>query len=105
MRGDVWELRAPRDAQGHELRGKRYAVVVQNDSLLLSTLLVAPTSTGAHAATFRPEITLNGTVTRVLVEQTAVVDPATRLGAFAGRLTRQELEAVDAALVTALGLA
>jgi mRNA interferase MazF len=104
MRGDVWELRAPRDAQGHEQRGKRYAVVVQSDDVLLSTLLVAPTSTGAREASFRPEITLGGTVTKILVEQAAVVDPETRLGAFAGRLTREELDAVDSALATVFGL-
>jgi mRNA interferase MazF len=104
MRGDIWELRAPRDAQGREQRGKRYAVVVQSDDLLLSTLLVAPTSTNARASSFRPEITLDGTTTRVLVEQTAVVDPGIRLGRFAGRLTPDEVSAVDTALATLFGL-
>jgi mRNA interferase MazF len=60
-------------------------------------------STGARAASFRPEITLEGTVTRVLVEQTTVVDPA-RLGRSAGRLDTDELQAVDDALALMLGI-
>ena len=48
--------RAPRANRGHEQRGTRFAVVVQSDSLPLSTLLVAPTSTSARAASFRPRI-------------------------------------------------
>jgi mRNA interferase MazF len=50
--------------------------VVQADDLLgLSTVLVAATSASARAATFRPPIELSGTQTRVLVEQTTVVEP------------------------------
>lgn len=63
----------------------------------LSTVLVAPTSASARAATFRPMIELSGTQTRVLVEQTTVIDPR-RLGGSAGRLDAAEIEAVDAAL-------
>jgi mRNA interferase MazF len=103
MRGDIYRLRAPRDAQGHEQKGARYAVVVQSDDLL-STLLVAPTSTAARPASFRPAIELDGVTTRILVEQTAVVDPETRLGEFAGRLSAAELRTVDAALAVVLGL-
>jgi mRNA interferase MazF len=69
----------------------------------LSTTLVSPTSTSARAATFRPTISLEGTDTRVLVEQTVVVDPQ-RLGDSAGRLDADELRAVDDALALVLGL-
>jgi mRNA interferase MazF len=44
-----------------------------------------------------------GRATRVLVEQTTVVDPA-RLGRSAGRLEASELQAVDEALALVLGL-
>ncbi|WP_411277166.1 type II toxin-antitoxin system PemK/MazF family toxin, partial [Gaiella sp.] len=67
------------------------------------TLLVAPTSTRARAATFRPAIAINGTPTRVLVEQTSVVDPQ-RLSASIGRLDAAELCSIDAALTLVLGL-
>jgi mRNA interferase MazF len=75
----------------------RYAVVVQSDDLPLSTLLVAPTSTAARAASFRPEVKIAGRVTRVLAEQTAAVDPS-RLGESVGYLSFDEVRRVDAAL-------
>lgn len=103
MRGEVYRLRAPRGARGHEQQGRRYAVVVQSDQLPLSTWLVAPTSTSARAATFRPEVEIHGRTTRVLVEQTAAVDP-TRLGDRAGYLSFGELRRVDAALRLVLEL-
>ncbi|MBS1889397.1 MAG: type II toxin-antitoxin system PemK/MazF family toxin [Actinobacteria bacterium] len=104
VRGEVFRLPARKGARGHEQRGARYAVVVQADELLaLSTTLVAPTSTGARPATFRPTIEIDGTETRVLVEQTTVVDPE-RLGRSAGRLDAAELRAVDEALGLVLGL-
>ncbi len=104
VRGEVFRLPAPKGARGHEQRGARYAVVVQADELMaLSTTLIAPTSTGARAATFRPTIEIDGTETRVLVEQTTVVDPQ-RLGRSAGRLEADELRAVDEALALVLGL-
>lgn len=104
VRGEIFRLPPPRRARGHEQRGSRYAVVVQADELLgLSTLLVSPTSTSARAASFRPTITLGGDETRVLVEQTTVVDPQ-RLGRSAGRLDAHELRAVDEALMLVLGL-
>ena len=103
MRGDVYQLKSPRDARGHEQRGNRYAVVVQSDLLPLSTWLVAPTSTSANAASFRPEIEVNGEPTLVLVEQTAAVDPE-RLGSQVGHVSRRELESIDEALRTVLGL-
>ena len=103
MRGDVYELRSPRAIRGHEQAGSRYAVVVQSDFLPLSTLLVAPTSTSAWPATFRPEIEVQGQQTRVLAEQTAAVDPE-RLGSPVGHLTFEELSQVDAALRLVLSL-
>src|SRR5947209_20099537 len=98
VRGEVFRLPAPRGTRGHEQRGARYAVIVQADEFLdLSTTLVAPTSTSAMPASFRPRIHLKGGDTGVLVEQTTVVDPQ-RLGRSVGRLTSSELRAVDDAL-------
>ena len=104
MRGDLYRLKAPRDARGHEQSGSRYAGVIQADDLPLSTWLIAPTSTGRRAASFRPESEINGTTTRVMVEQLTVIDPETRLGEFAGRLGHAEMQAVDSALRAVLGL-
>jgi mRNA interferase MazF len=104
VRGEVRRLRFPRDRRGSEQRGERFAVVVQADELLaLSTVLVAPTSRSAPARSFRPLIEVRGEATRVLVEQTTAVSTE-RLGDSAGRLTAQELRAVDEALALVLGL-
>jgi len=104
VRGEIFRLRPRRQARGHEQRGARYAVVVQaNEFLGLSTVLVSPTSTVARPASFRPPIALEDVPTRVLVEQTTVVDP-TRLGPLAGRLDVSELQAVDQALALLFGL-
>jgi mRNA interferase MazF len=104
VRGEVFRLPSRRRARGRELRGPRYAVIVQADELLgLSTVLVSPTSTVAQTASFRPLITLDDTPTSVLVEQTTVVDPE-RLGNSAGRLDADELQAIDEALALVLGI-
>jgi mRNA interferase MazF len=104
VRGEIFRLPARRGARGHEQRGARYAVIVQADELQgLSTVLVSPTSTRARPASFRPTITLAQQETRVLVEQTTVVDPR-RLGRSIGRLDANELRAVDEALMLVLGL-
>lgn len=103
MRGDVYRLRSPRGVRGHEQHGRRYAVVVQADSLPLSTWLVAPTSTSARSASFRPQIVIDGVSTSVLAEQTAAVDPE-RLSEHVGHLTFDELRQVDAALRVVLEL-
>jgi len=104
VRGEVFRLPAPSRARGREQQGARYAVVVQADDLLgLSTALVAPTSTSARPATFRPTIELLGAQTRVLVEQTTVVDPQ-RLGDSAGRLNAAEMQSLDEALRLILAL-
>ncbi len=104
VRGEIFRLPARRASRGREQLGARYAVVVQADEFLaLGTTLVAPTSASACPASFRPPISLDGEATRVLVEQTTVVDPQ-RLGRSAGRLDAREVAAVDQALALLLGL-
>ena len=104
VRGEVFRLRVPRGTRGSEQRGDRYAVVVQADELLaLSTVLVSPTSTAAPARSFRPTIDVQGSSTRVLVEQTTAVS-ADRLGKSVGRLSASELRDLDTALALVLGL-
>ncbi len=102
MRGDLYRLRAAKDTVSHEQRGPRYAVAIQSDAIALSTLIVAPTSTSAQPAIFRPEIEMDGTRTLVLVDQMRAVD-ASRLGDFAGRLDTAETGEVDRAVKLILG--
>jgi mRNA interferase MazF len=102
-RGDVFALRMPKGT-AHEQTGNRYGVIVQSDALLpRSVVLIAPTSTSARAASFRPEIDVDGIGTRVLVEQVGAVD-TTRLGNLIGRVTAEEQWGIDRSLATVLGL-
>jgi mRNA interferase MazF len=103
-RGDVVRLQGSRTARGQEQRGERFGVVLQaGDLLALSTVIVAPTSTRAQPASFRPEITVRGGRTRVLVDQLTAVD-RTRLRRRAATLGWQELAELDTALALVLGL-
>ena len=102
-RGDIFTLRLPK-GMGHEQQGRRFGVVVQSNAFLpRSVVFVAPTSTSAKPASFRPEIDIGGTSTRVLVEQVGAVD-VNRLSDLAGHLTPEEQWGVDAALLAVLGL-
>jgi mRNA interferase MazF len=102
-RGDVYRIR-PVPRAGHEQQGARFGVVVQTDALLrLSTVLVAPTSRSAAAASFRPRVTVAGETTVVLVDQVTAIDVA-RLGRKVGRLDTDETWALDDALRTVLAL-
>ncbi len=102
-RGDVLRLRPPA-ATGRVQQGRRYAVVLQEDALAgLSTVVVAPTSRSARPASFRPEIEVEGTMTRVLVEQLAAVDP-TRLGDLVGHVSPEDEWGIDLALRSVLAL-
>ncbi len=103
QRGDVFRFKMPKGV-GHEQMGEQFGVIVQADEFLpRSVVLVVPTSRSARAATFRPEVVVNGDETRVLAEQLGAVD-VQRLGRRAGRLTAEELWSVDEALETILGL-
>jgi mRNA interferase MazF len=103
VRGDIHRLRAPRNTGGREQQGARFAVIVQSDDLMLSTLLVAPTSRSAAARSFRPTITIHNEKTQVLIEQTSAVAPE-RLGEFVGRVSHDELQEINDALRLALEL-
>ena len=103
QRGDVYRFKVPKGV-GHEQQGERYGVVVQSDVMLpRSVVVVAPTSRSARPASFRPEVEVAGSTTRVLVEQLGAVD-AQRLGRRVGTLTADEMWSVDEALVVVLGL-
>jgi mRNA interferase MazF len=104
VRGEVVRLTPPRRVRGHEQLGGRPGVVIQADELLdLSTVLVAPTSRSAAAATFRPTIDLAGTETRVLTDQLRVVDVRAVKDSM-GHLSHGEMAALDDALALVLGL-
>jgi len=102
-RGDVVRLLPP-PRPGHEQQGLRFGVILQSDVLTpLSTVIVAPTSLSALPASFRPQVTIESQPTRVLIEQMAAVD-VRRTSEAIGRLSVEEMWAVDEALSLVVGL-
>ena len=103
QRGDIYRFKVPKGV-GREQQGERFGIVVQSDVMLpRSVVVVAPTSRSAKPASFRPEVDVAGDATRVLVEQLGAVD-VQRLGRRVGRLTAEEMWAVDEAIIVVLGL-
>lgn len=79
-------------------------MIVQADDLLsLSTVLVCPTSQSTPAASFHPEVTVEGERTRAMCEMVGAVD-ARMLGKHVDHLALDELRAVDDALALVLDL-
>jgi len=102
-RGDVVRLLPP-PRPGREQQGLRFGVILQSDVLTpLSTVIVAPTSLSALPASFRPQVTIESQPTRVLIEQMAAVD-VRRTSEAIGRLSVEEMWAVDEALSLVVGL-
>jgi mRNA-degrading endonuclease toxin of MazEF toxin-antitoxin module len=80
-------------------------VIVQADDLLaLSTIVICPTSSSTPAASFHPEVVVEGESTRVMCEMVGAVD-GDRLGNRVAHLTLDELSRVSEALELVLGLA
>jgi mRNA interferase MazF len=79
-------------------------VLQAGDLFALSAVIVAPTSSRAQPASFRPEISVGRSRTRVPVDQLTAVDRS-RLGPSAGTPTWKELAEVDKAIQVVLGLA
>ena len=77
---------------------------MQSDALLpRSVVLIAPTSRSARAASFRPEVVIDGEATKVLVEQAGAVD-VNRLGGRVGLTSPEEMWGIDESLLTVFGL-
>lgn len=103
MRGDVVRVPAPRGAREREQQGARFGVVVPSDDVMLSTVLVTPTSSGSLPMLHRPEVMILGERTYLLVEQTRAVTREA-LGPPVERLSYEDLARLDDALRLALAL-
>jgi mRNA interferase MazF len=103
VRGDVHEIALPR-RRGRAQSGRRYAVIVLADDLLaLSTIVICPTSQSTQPASFHPEVSIGESATRVMCEMVGAVD-ARALGKQVGHLTLEEMRNVDDALALVLDL-
>ena len=106
MRGEVFALRPPKNARGHEQQGHRYAVIVQASRFThLSTWLAVPTSTSAQPFVFRPEVQVPGKgAALALCEGLSAIDPEAGLAESLGTLSYAEMQAIDEALTLLLDL-
>lgn len=77
---------------------------MQSDDLTLSTAIVAPTSTSAHPYTFRPEVTVHGEPTRLMLDQLRAVDVEKAIGDRVGRLSPAEMVEVNRLLRAVLDI-
>ena len=101
-RGGIFRLEPPRGSR--KQAPPRYVVLLQAAELVgLHTALIAPVSSRAAAATFRPDIDLDGEPARVLVERLRAVD-CKRLAERVGRLSPSEQEEVNKATAAVLAL-
>jgi mRNA interferase MazF len=104
VRGDLYPVKGIKDRGGHEQRGPRFAVALQSDDLLLSTVIVALTSTSCAPSMNRPEVDLaDGRTTRIMVDQITAIDWS-RLGDPIAHLSYDDMQAVDVAIGNVLSI-
>jgi len=102
-RGDIYTITLKKGVSS-ELYGKRFAVVLQSNSMLpRSVVIIAPTSQSALDASIRPNIEVQQQPTKVMVEQMKAVS-VERLGKKVGRVAAEEQWMIDDALFALLGL-
>ncbi|WP_374213872.1 type II toxin-antitoxin system PemK/MazF family toxin [Streptomyces sp. A3M-1-3] len=104
IRGAVYRIDLGDAKRGHEQRGRRYGLVISPFSMPWSVATVIPTSTSAQPSVFRPELEIDGTTTRLLVDQIRTIDVTFIHGDPVHYLDRQELAEVEHAVLRYLGL-
>jgi mRNA interferase MazF len=104
IRGTVYRVDLGDAKRGHEQRGRRLGLVINPSAMPWTVATVIPTSTSAQPAVFRPELEINGTPTRFLIDQIRTVDVAFIHGDPVYFLDRDELAEVEHAVTRYLGL-
>ncbi|SDK61508.1 mRNA interferase MazF [Glycomyces sambucus] len=104
IRGAVYPVDLGEAKRGHEQRGRRLGLVLSAHQERWSTVTVVPTSTSAQASAFRPEATVAGRPTRLLVDQMRTVDTRYVVGDLVDFLNREDMEQIEYAVVRYLGL-
>lgn len=104
IRGAVYRVDLGDAKRGHEQRGRRLGVVLSPSSMAWSVATIVPTSTSAQPAVFRPELEINGQLTRFLVDQIRTIDIDFIHGDPVHYLDRDELAEIEHAVARYLGL-
>lgn len=104
IRGAVYRIDLGDAKRGHEQRGRRLGLVLSPSSMAWSVATIIPTSTSAQPAIFRPELEINGQLTRFLVDQLRTIDVNFIHGDPVAYLDRDELAEIEHAVARYLGL-
>jgi mRNA interferase MazF len=104
IRGAVYPVDLGDAKRGHEQRGRRLGLVISIEQNDWSTVTIAPTSTGAQASIFRPDLVIAGRNTRILVDQIRAIDVSYVLGELVDYLSRDDMAQVEHGLSRYLGL-
>ena len=105
-RGQIWYIDNEREATGSEMGGTRPGIIVSNDANnKFSRTVEVVFLTTAHKKDIPTHVTIrsSGRISTALAEQVTTVD-VSRVRDLCGTLTRQELQALDAAILISLGL-
>ncbi|MGI5217031.1 type II toxin-antitoxin system PemK/MazF family toxin [Nocardia sp. CA-290969] len=88
--------------RGHEQRGRRYGVVLSRTNWSMVT--VVPSSTSAAPARSRVEVIIEGTATRLLVEQMRSIDGRYLVGDPVDYLSLEDMTRLDSVITEYLGI-
>jgi mRNA interferase MazF len=104
IRGAVYRVDLGDAKRGHEQRGRRLGLVLSPSSMAWSVATIIPTSTSAQPAIFRPELEVQGAMTRFLVDQIRTIDTNYIHDDPVAYLDRDELAEIEHAVARYLGL-
>jgi mRNA interferase MazF len=104
IRGAVYPVDLGDAKRGHEQRGRRLGLVISIEQNAWSTVTIIPTSTSAQPTVFRPEVTIAGRETRLLVDQIRTIDVSYVAGELVDYLSRDDMAQVEHTLSRYFGL-
>jgi mRNA interferase MazF len=104
IRGAVYPVDFGDAKRGHEQRGRRLGLVISIEQSDWSTVTVIPTSTGAQASVFRPEVVVAGRDTKILIDQMRTIDVTYVTGELVDYLSRDDMAQVEHSLSRYFGL-
>src|SRR5579875_3002781 len=102
--GAVYPVDLGEARRGHEQRGRRLGLVISVEQNEWSTVTILPTSTGAQPAVFRPDVTVAGRETRILIDQIRTIDLSYVTGELVDYLSRDDIAQVEHGLARYFGL-
>jgi mRNA interferase MazF len=104
IRGAVYPVDLGDAKRGHEQRGRRLGLVISIEQTAWPTVTIIPTSTGAQASVFRPDVVIAGRDTRILIDQIRTIDVSYVAGELVDYLSGDDMAQVEHGLSRYFGL-